>query len=97
MSILDLNRADHLQSKAVPLHLTLSDDFKFALDLLPNLIWVSHTNSGYCNLALKQYIGADTQILRDVDWLKFVHPDDAEHLYQIWNDAQKNGQKFEKE
>lgn len=97
MSILDLNRADHLQSKAVPLHITLSDDFKFALDLLPNLIWVSHTNSGYCNLALKQYIGADTQILRDVDWLKFVHPDDAEHLYQIWNDAQKNGQKFEKE
>lgn len=75
----------------------LSDEIKFALDLLPHLIWITQSNIGYCNTALKTYIGVETNNICDTDWIKFIHSEDAEHIYNLWTNAQKTGQKFEKE
>lgn len=103
MGILDLhgdsllNQVDTSQSKAIPKKARFSDDFKIALDLLPHLIWLSKSGTGYCNSAMKSYIGVETHYISDREWMKFLHPEDAEHLYTIWTDAQKTGSKFEKE
>lgn len=103
MSILDLhgdsllNQVDTSQSKAIPKKTLFSDDFKLALDLLPHLIWISRSGIGYCNSPMKSFTGVDTHYINDREWMKFLHPEDAEHLYTIWTDAQKSGQKFEKE
>ena len=103
MSILDfkgdslLNQADTSQSTGKSKTASLSNDFKIALDLLPHLVLVTKCGIGYCNIAMKSYIGIETNNIAYNDLLKFLHPEDAEHLYIIWNNAQKNGQKFEKE
>lgn len=103
MSILDLhndsilNQGESSQNKSTPKKAQLSDDFKLALDLLPQMVWLTKSGIGYANKAFTSYIGSDSVHLSDHDWIKFLHPEDAEHLYNIWNNAQKTGQKFEKE
>ena len=94
-----LNQADASQSSITPnsKKAQLSNDVKFALETLPHLIWITKFGVGYCNSALKNYIGIDSHHISDNVWIKFVHPEDAEHLYNLWTNAQKNGQKFEKE
>lgn len=103
MSILDLhsdsilNQSESSQSKLMPKKAQLSDDFKHALDITPHMIWMTKSGIGYANNALKTYISAESPNLSDSDWIKFLHPDDAEHLCNIWINAQKTGQRFEKE
>lgn len=75
----------------------LNEEFKLALDLLPQLVWLSKDNLGYANKAFRNYICIDEFQISDTDWLKFIYPEDAEHLYNIWINAKKTGQKFEKE
>ena len=103
MSILDLhndsilNQGESSQAKLLPQKAQLSTDFKNALDLLPHMVWLTKAGVGYANQHFRNYIGSDSAHLSDKDWTKFVHPQDAEHLYNIWNNAHKTGQKFEKE
>ena len=103
MSILDLHHDSRLnQEDAVPSKIPLSkaqlsDDFKMALELMPHMVWLTQAGVGYANRQLSSYIGADSANISEHDWLKFLHPQDAEHFYNIWNQAKKNGHKFEKE
>lgn len=103
MSILDLqgdsleSQAETSQSTVLPKTASLSKDFKTALDLLPHLVLVTKSGVGYCNIALKSYIGSSSHNIGYLDLIRFLHPEDAEHLYNIWTNAQKIGQKFEKE
>lgn len=103
MGILDVqngsivNQGESSLNKKTHQKAQFSDDFKIALDLLPHMVWMSKAGVGYANLALKNYIGAKSGNISEREWFKFLHPDDAEHFYTIWVQAQKNGQKFEKE
>ena len=103
MSILDLypdstlNQKDSSENNNSSKKLILSDDFKNTLNLLPHFLWVSKGNVGYFNTAMKEYLGVDTDYLNDREWVRFFHPDDAEHIYVLWKNAKKTGRRFEKE
>ncbi len=102
MSILDWQNDSKVNqgessNKKIRQKAQLSDDFKKALDLMPHFVWISKAGIGYANQALKNYIGAESAHLSEHEWFKFLHPEDAEHFYTIWTQAQKSGQKFEKE
>ncbi|NHB57483.1 sensor domain-containing protein [Acinetobacter shaoyimingii] len=103
MSILDLkgdsvlSQMDTSQGTGKSTAGSLSHDFKVALDLLPHLVLVIQSGIGYCNTALKNYTGVDSQNIHYSDLIKFLHPEDAEHFYNIWATAQKSGKRFEKE
>lgn len=75
----------------------ISSEVKQTLDLLPYLVWMTKFGIGYCNVSLKNYIGLESNHICDNHLIKFLHPEDAEHIYNIWITAQKTGQKFEKE
>ena len=103
MSILDLqndsmmNQAEGSKNKQTPTKAQLSDDFKRALDQIPQMVWLTKAGIGYANSILKNYIGSESQDLHHRDWIRCLHPEDAEHFYNIWMHAQKSGQSFEKE
>ena len=103
MSILDvqngsiMNQGESSLNQKTLQKAQFSDDFKNALDLLPHMIWMSKAGLGYANPALRNYIGAENGHISEREWFKFLHPEDAEHFYTIWMQAQKSGQKFEKE
>lgn len=103
MSILDVQNGSMMNQGESPLNKKIrqktqfSDDFKNALNLLPHMVWMSKAGVGYANLALKNYIGVESAHISEHEWFKFLHPEDAEHFYTIWMQAQKDGQKFEKE
>lgn len=69
------------------------------LDALPNLIWVSigMDGVGYFNRAWQNYLGLDEPDISNMAWLKYMHPDDLEHVYSLWEQAQKTGNGFERE
>lgn len=92
-----INQADSANKKKAPQKAVLSEGFKHALDLLPHLIWISKAGAGYCNTATKTYIGLDSHHINHTDLIRFLHPEDAEHIYNIWNNAKKTGNRFEKE
>lgn len=103
MSILDLypdstlNQKDSSENNKSSKKLTLSDDFKNTLNLLPHFLWAWKGNIGYFNTAMKEYLGVDKDYLNDLEWMRFFHPDDAEHIHVLWNNAKKTGRRFEKE
>lgn len=103
MAMLDLpydsqkNQTDASQAAKPVVKTGISDDVKQSLDLLPHLIWIQRGDASYCNSSLKDYIGAESQFIPYCDLLKCIHQKDAEHLYNLWNIAQKTGQNFEKE
>lgn len=103
MSILDVqngsivNQGESSLNKKTLQKAQFSDDFRNALDLLPHMVWMSKAGIGYANQALRNYIGVESGHISEPEWFKFLHPEDAEHFYTIWMQAQKNGQKFEKE
>lgn len=103
MAMLDLphdaqmSQADTPQPTIPVAKTVISDEVKLSLDLLPHLIWIKRGDTGYCNIALKDYIGAEQQNIPYYDLIKCVYQEDAEHLYNLWNNAQKTGRKFEKE
>ena len=92
-----LNQVDSFPKSISPRSAQILNEVKKALDLIPHLIWVTKLGIGYCNTPLKEFIGVDTHHICDSDWIKCLHPDDAEHIYNIWISAQKTGQRFEKE
>lgn len=69
------------------------------LDALPHLIWVSTggDGSGYFNRAWQNYLALEESEISNLAWLKYMHPDDLEHVYSLWEDAQKTGHSFERE
>ena len=71
----------------------ISSEVKQTLDLLPYLVWMTKFGIGYCNVSLKNYIGLESNHICDNHLIKFLHPEDAEHIYNIWITAQKTGQK----
>ena len=91
-----MGQADTAQTTVISAKNIISDDVKSTLDVLPHLVWIKRSGAIYGNTALKEYLGAE-QALQDCEWLKCVYQEDAEHLYNLWNHAQKTGQKFEKE
>ncbi|WP_111859121.1 bifunctional diguanylate cyclase/phosphodiesterase [Acinetobacter sp. CFCC 10889] len=92
-----LSQADTPQTTLPVAKTVISDEVKLNLDLLPHLIWIQRGDASYCNNALKDYIGVEHQNIPYCDLTKCVYQEDAEHLYNLWNNAQKTGQKFEKE
>ena len=92
-----LNQADTSPNAIIPLKAQISDNLKFAFDLLPHLVWVAGAGVSYSNTALKQYLDLESHSVTDSEWMKFLHPEDAEHIYNLWTNAQKTGQEFEKE
>lgn len=92
-----LNQVESSAKTVISKSAKISADVKFALDTLPHMLWMTKAGIGYCNSHLKNYFGLDTHDICDSDWIKFLHPQDAEHIYNIWVNAQKTGQKFEKE
>ena len=92
-----LNQVGSFPKSITPRSAQILNEVKEALDLIPHLIWVTKLGIGYCNTPLKEFIGVDTHNICDSDWIKCLHPDDAEHIYNIWITAQKTGQPFEKE
>lgn len=91
-----MGQTDTSKTTIVPAKTVISDEVKLTLDLLPHLVWIKRGDAVYGNTALREYLGAE-QSLQDCEWLKFVYQEDAEHLYNLWNNAQKTGRKFEKE
>lgn len=75
----------------------MSDDFFRALDMLPHCVWVSYEQGNYANTLFQQYLGYANQHISEQQWLKALHPEDAEHLLYLWQESQKTGQKIEKE
>lgn len=69
------------------------------LDILPHLIWVSigNSGSGYFNRAWQNYLNLEETDIGNMAWLKYMHPDDLEHVYSLWEKAQQTGQSFERE
>ena len=92
-----LSQADTSPKAIIPSKGQMSDALKFAVDLLPHLVWVTSLTTHYANSALKQYIGIENNHISETEWMKFIHPEDAEHIYNLWMHAQKIGKKFEKE
>ena len=92
-----LNQADTSPKIIILSKGQISDALKFTFDLLPHLVWVTGVTVSYANSALKQYIGVENNDIPENEWMKFIHPEDAEHIYNLWTHAQKTGQKFEKE
>ena len=92
-----LNQADTSPKVIIPSKGQMSDALQFAFDLLPHLVWVTGVSTHYANSALKQYIGVENHHISETEWMKFIHPKDAEHIYHLWTHAQKTGKKFEKE
>ncbi|WP_168400121.1 sensor domain-containing protein [Acinetobacter indicus] len=72
-------------------------DFIRAIEMMPQLIWVSSAGHHLYNSNFKQYLASDEQSLTAQSWLNAIHPEDAEHLCFLWESAQKSGQSFEKE
>ncbi len=91
------NQADTSQAPAHPQKCFVSDDVRHMLDAMPHLIWMCKSGIGYANNALRSYIGQEQLQLSDLEWMKYLHPEDAEHMYNLWTNAQKTGQKIEKE
>lgn len=87
------NQADTSQAPAHPQKCLVSDDVRHMLDAMPHLIWMCKSGIGYANNALRSYIGQEQLQLSDLDWMKYLHPEDAEHMYNLWTNAQKNGAK----
>lgn len=93
----NLNPVDS-SANSIPVKVAqISNEVKQALDLMPHLVWMTKLGVGYCNTPLKQFIGIESNNICDTDWIKYLHPEDAEHIYNIWITAQKSGQNFEKE
>ena len=93
----NLNPVDS-SANSIPVKVAqISNEVKQALDLMPHLVWMTKLGVGYCNTPLKQFIGIESNNIYDTDWIKYLHPEDAEHIYNIWITAQKTGQNFEKE
>ncbi|AYO54330.1 sensor domain-containing protein [Acinetobacter wuhouensis] len=93
----NLNQVDS-SANSIPVKVAqISNEVKQALDLMPHLVWMTKLGVGYCNTPLKQFIGIESNNICDTDWIKYLHPEDAEHIYNIWITAQKTGQNFEKE
>ena len=69
------------------------------LDILPNLIWISigTDGSGYFNRGWQKFLGLAEEEISNMAWLKYMHPDDLEHVYSLWENAQKSGNGFERE
>ena len=75
----------------------LGDEFYRVLEMLPHGVWVSHENNYYANHLLQKYLGTHSNQVTDIQWLKALHPEDAEHMLYLWQEAQKTGQSIEKE
>lgn len=103
MSILDLypdsilSQKESSERKVRQTKLSLSDDFQNALNFMPQLIWVYKGDEIYCNTSLKLFVGIDTDNITREEWIRFFHPEDAEHIYILFNNAKKTGQRIEKE
>lgn len=103
MSILDLypdsilSQKESSEKKVRQTKLSLSEDFLNALNFLPQLVWVSKGDEKYCNKSLKQFVGIDTDNITHGEWICYFHPEDAEHIYILFNNAKKTGQRIEKE
>ena len=68
------------------------------LNLMPQLVWLkTKAEQHFCNQALCQYIGQDLNVLPANDWQKFIHPEDRDHLTQLWENASIFGQDFQQE
>jgi diguanylate cyclase (GGDEF)-like protein len=93
----NMNRVGSSQNSLRPQSIQISNDVKLALDQLPHLIWMSKFGEGYCNTALKQFIGIENNNIADHEWMQFLHPEDATSIQSIWINAQKSGQRFEEE
>ena len=91
------NQKERSESPIVSKKAAISSEVKKTLDLLPQLVWLTKSGIGYCNCYLKDYLGLDSHDISDYEWLKALHPEDAEHFYNLWSESQKNGNSFEKE
>lgn len=91
------NQMDPTAKTVIPQSAQISSEVKSILDLLPHFVWMTKSGVGYCNSNLKNFIGVESHYIQDADWIKYLHPDDAEHINNIWIVAKKTGQKFEKE
>ena len=77
----NLNQLDSSANSKVPKVAQISNEVKYALDLMPHLIWMTKFGIGYCNTPLKQFIGVESNNIGASDWIRFLHPEDAEQRW----------------
>lgn len=67
-------------------------------DLLPQMICICSDDGevGYFNSIWRQYSGIELHE-DSAGWLKFLHPDDREHAYSLWNQSLKTSTTLEKD
>ncbi len=67
-------------------------------DLLPQMICICSDEGdvGYFNEVWRQYSGIELHE-DSAGWLKYLHPDDREHAYSLWNQSLKTATTLEKD
>ncbi len=74
-----------------------NDEFRFALDLMPQMVWVTNAE-GYHHLFNKQwyvYTGLSEQETKGTGWSTVVHPEDLEPTLKIWHQSLRTGEPYQ--
>ncbi len=76
------------------------EQYRYLVEAIPKLLWTTDINGecNYCNHKWCEYTGLTLEQSSGFGWLAALHPDDAQHAYEVWwSDAIKTGTLCENE
>jgi len=73
--------------------------YRSLVESIPALIWVADAQGAITdnNRALYEYTGLTHDQLRGHDWLKIIHPADAQRVEDLWDRSLRSGQDYSSE
>jgi PAS domain S-box-containing protein len=74
-------------------------DWQLIADSIPHIVWISaaHGALEYVNRRGMEYVGVPAEQMHDWDWIRLIHPDDADRLVAAWKQASRSEAPFESE
>lgn len=73
------------------------DRLRFMAESMPQKIFTATPAGGvdYCNRQWMEFAGLSFDEIKDWDWVRLMHPDDAEETLRSWKDSMATGEAFQ--
>lgn len=67
------------------------------MESMPQMAWTAQPNgeTSYYNQQWAKFLGVSTEMLYEVGWAKFLHPEDEERTLKNWKDCVQSGRELE--
>jgi PAS domain S-box-containing protein len=94
----EVQRWQEVQRRQAEVELRASEEkYRSLADLIPGIVWTARPDGWieYANHFWQKFTGLTLQETEGSGWTVAVHPEDLDHLLQVWGEALKTGEAVE--